>query len=150
MNSQLIILPKGGDRRDHACSVIRGLNVELPWKLVIAEYKPQRSDQQNRWLWSMYQQIIEVSGETMRGWTKDDLHEFFLGEWSGWETVEGFGRKRMKPMRRSSALNKQEFSDYAAFIQRYMAERGVYLSDPDEYLAAATVTQKVGLQEQVA
>jgi hypothetical protein len=54
-----------------------------------------------------------------------------LGECFGWETVEGFGRKRLKPLKRSAKLTTLEFSDFVAFIQRKAAEFGVYVPDPE-------------------
>jgi len=63
----------------------------------------------------------------MRGWTRDDLHEFFLIDHFGYEVHELFGKKRLKPMRRSSRLNKQEFTDFIAHIQQFMVRtRRVY------------------------
>ena len=62
----------------------------------------------------------------------NDLHEYFLGEHFGWQTLEGFGRKRVKPLRRSSPLSKTEFVDFVDFIQRTMAGHGVYIPDPEE------------------
>jgi len=59
-----------------------------------------------------------------------DLHTFFLGEHFGWEVVEGFGKKRHKPLRRSSKLTKQEFSDYLAFIEARCAEMGIHIPEP--------------------
>ncbi|MFY4731276.1 hypothetical protein, partial [Nitrospira sp. BLG_2] len=119
---------------------LEALPLDRAFEVVVRPHVRRRTEQQNRYLWKCYQMILDVGGEAMGGWTKDDLHEFFLGEWGGWQTIEAFGRKRMKPIRRSSSLNKHEFSTYVQFIQRYMAENGVYLPDPDEYLAEATVT----------
>jgi hypothetical protein len=55
-----------------------------------------------------------------------------LGEHFGWETLEGFGRKRMRPIRRSSKLSTMEFQDYVAFIQQKAAELGIVIPDPNE------------------
>ena len=88
----------------------------------------RRSDQQNRYLWGVVYKTIVAH---LDGWDADDVHEYFLGEHFGWEALEGLGRKRLRPVRRSSRLNKQEFSDYVAFIQRKMAERGVFIPDPE-------------------
>ncbi len=68
----------------------------------------------------------------MEGWSADDVHEFCLGEAFGWETLTGFGKKRLKPIRRSSSLSVTEFMDYVADVQRRMAERGIYIPDPNE------------------
>lgn len=102
------------------------------WSIAVEQVSNRRSEQQNKYLWAVcYPTILAEGGETLGGWTKDDLHEFFLGEWSGWNVLEGFGRKRMKPMRRSSRMNKQDFADYVAFIQRKAAEMGIFIPDPD-------------------
>lgn len=103
--------------------------------ITVAEHRGRRSDQQNRLLWSLYGDILERGGETMGGWTKDDLHELFLGLHFGWEVIEGFGQRRKKPMRRSSKLNTVEFTDFIEFILRYMAEQGVYMEMPGEIAA---------------
>src|SRR5690606_3719055 len=97
------------------------------WQFTCEPYRKRRSNQQNRYLWGVcYPALLEGGGEALRGWTADDLHEFFLGEWSGWETIEGFGRKRMKPLRRSSKLSTLEFAEYVDFIHRKAAEMGIY------------------------
>ena len=119
--------------REKAARFLAKLPPDKPWRLEVSEYKPRRSDAQNRFLWSTYQRIIDMGGEDMRGWTKDDLHEFFLQHTYGTEIIDGLnGMEHIKPMRRSSRLSKVEFVDFVATIQRFMAERGVYLPDPDE------------------
>ena len=91
-----------------------------------------RSQEQNRYLWGVcYATILEFGGETLGGWTNQDLHEYFLGEHFGWETLEGFSRKRIKPVHRSSTLTKMEFVDFVAFIQRKAAEMGIVIPDPE-------------------
>jgi hypothetical protein len=71
----------------------------------------------------------------LEGWDAEDVHEFCLGEWSGWEVMEGFGRKRLRPIKRSSKLSTVEFMDFVAHIQRTMAERGIDIPDPNEEFA---------------
>ena len=66
-----------------------------------------------------------------QGWRNEDVHEYFLGEHFGWETLDGLGRKRMKPLNRSSKLSKMEFVDYVAFIQQKAAEMGIVIPDPE-------------------
>lgn len=97
--------------------------------------KSKRSNDQNALLWSLYSDIIALGGEEMRGFTKDDLHEFFLIDYFGSETKELFGRKKLKPLRRSSRLTKMEFSDFVEHIVRFMAERGVALTLPGDIAA---------------
>lgn len=100
-----------------------------PLKVEVSEFKRTRSNEQNRYLWGVaYATVLQQ----LPGWDAEDVHEYFLGEWSGWETLEGFGRKRLRPIRRSSRLSTAEFSDFVGFIQRTMAERGVIIPDPGE------------------
>lgn len=104
---------------------------KIRYEISLKPYKPTRSGAQNRYLWGVVYPSILDSGQ-LEGWTKDDLHEFFLGEHFGWERLDGFGRPRLRPIRRSSRLNKMEFADYIAFIQQFAAERGIYVPDPDD------------------
>lgn len=115
--------------------VLKGLTLDKAWRISIGEHKPSRTLAQNRYLWGVIYPTILKSGN-LPGWDLADVHEYLLGEWSGWEVIEGFGRKRMKPIQRSSSLNKEQFSAYVDFIQRKMAELGVYIPDADKSLAA--------------
>ncbi len=68
---------------------------------------------------------MEAAGESLRGFTRDDLHDFFLGEIWGWETIEGFGRKRLRPLKRTSRMTKQEFTEYLYGIENKCIEMGI-------------------------
>ena len=99
-----------------------------PLAVTVELWKKPRTNQQNAYLWGVvYPAVIEGGGEALAGWTRDDLHDYFLGECFGWETLEGFGRKRLRPLRRSSTLNKQEFTDYLMFIEAKCAEMGIQI-----------------------
>ena len=101
-------------------------------KVSVEQYQRRRSDDQNRYLWGVvYATLRDATGQDA-----DDWHEYMLGEWAGWEECELFGRKRLKPKRRSSKLSTGEFADYIAFIQQRAAENGIYIPDPNERLAA--------------
>ena len=125
--------------RDRAIERVAGFLMRLPqdkaWRVSVTEQKRRRTSQQNRFLFGyVYPTILEQGGEALRGWTAADLHELFLLEHFGSETLEGFGRKRLKPLKRSAKLNTQEFSDFVAYIQRRAAELGIYVEDPDSSL----------------
>lgn len=113
--------------------VLGALAMDRAWRVEIHEHVALRTVSQNRLLWAIYQDILRQGGENMAGWTRDDLHEFFLMNHFGHETKILFGRRRLVPLKRSSRLNKQEFSDFVESILRFMAERGVYIRDPEEY-----------------
>lgn len=126
---QVLTLPKGERSLARVVAFLSALSKDKAWKLEVSEQKARRSDEQNRYLWGcVYKTILEH----LPGWDSNDVHEYFLGEFFGWETLEGLGRKRLKPIRRSSKLNKTEFADYVGFIQRTMAEKGVYIPEPWE------------------
>ena len=112
-------------------NMVSRLDPAQSWQITVEAFKPKRSDQQNAFLWGVvYPSILEGGGESLRGWTTTDLHEYFLIEAFGSEVIEGFGRKRHKPIRRSSKLTKQEFSDYLALIEAKCAELGIHIPEP--------------------
>ncbi len=132
---QTFTLPAGRKDSTRAAQCIQALPTDKGWSIEIREFKPRRSDQQNRYLWgSVYPQFLRGGGEALAGWSSEDLHEFLLGEHFGWELLEGFGRKRVKPVRRSGKLTKTEFGAFVDFIQRKAAGLGIYIDDPQEML----------------
>lgn len=86
---------------------------------------------QNSLLWAIYDQILRDCPET-NGFTRHDLHELFLIEHFGGESRRLFGRPCSIPKRRSSRLNKQEFSDFVESICAFMAQRGVTIQMPGD------------------
>ncbi len=134
------VIPKVGPSADSAVAwshanarvsrEIDALDDKKTWRVTIEEKKPGRSLSQNRMLWALYTDILRLGGETMAGWTKEDLHTFFLQDHFGSEVLDIFGKKRQVPLRRSSKLSKAEFVEFCDHIIRFMAERGVPLSDP--------------------
>jgi hypothetical protein len=130
---QTITLHAGRKNTGSVVPFLEGLPRDKAWRVTVEEFKPQRSQSQNRYLWGIvYPSFLTGGGEALAGWTGEDLHEFFLGEHFGWEMLLGMGRKRVKPLKRSAKLTKQEFSDYVAFIQHKGAAMGIYIPDPEE------------------
>jgi hypothetical protein len=130
MREQTVIIPKGGVLTK-VVSLLSALTKDTPLKVTIAEYKRTRSNDQNAYLWGVvYPSILSH----LPGWDADDLHEYFLGEHFGWQTLEGLGRKKLKPIKRSSKLSTTEFAEHVEFIQRAMAEKGIYVPDANEVI----------------
>ena len=102
---------------------------EMPYKVTI-QSKGTRSLEQNRYLWGCVYPTVIRDGQ-LEGWTNNDLHEFFLIDCFGSEVIEGFGRKRHRPLHRSHNLSKVEFVDYVEHIMQFCAERGIVIPDPD-------------------
>lgn len=125
---QVLTLPRSAVPRNLAPVVgtLSALPIDREWELTIKERKRRRSDQQNRYLWGVcYPTLLKQ----LPGWDAEDLHEYFLGEHFGWEVSELFGKKRMRPIRRSSKLSKMEFAEFVDFIQRKAADYGVVIPD---------------------
>lgn len=126
-----VILPKG--EREAALRrvalMVGALPADKSWRVEAREHRDTRSLEQNAYLWGViYPALIE--GAHLEGWTNDDLHEYLLGEHFGWERLDGLGRPRVRPIRRSARLSIQDFSDYIEFVQRFAAERGIVIPEP--------------------
>lgn len=104
-------------------------------KVEIEELQDQRTLEQNAYLWGVvYERILPF----LPGWDAKDLHEYFLEEHFGCETIEGFGKARTKPLKRSSKLSKKDFREHWQYIQRVCAmEYGIDIPDPNEKESAA-------------
>ena len=100
------------------------------WKLEVAQYAKRRSDQQNRYLWGGVYKAFQAA---LPGWDTEDIHDYLLGEHFGWERIEGMGRTKLKPIKRSSKLTKQEFAEYVDFCIRKGAEHGIYVAPPEDF-----------------
>lgn len=125
--------PLRGHDLDRAFQALVELPRDRMHRMTVEEVKGKRSLSQNAYMWGVcYPTILEKGGEALAGWTAQDLHDYFLGEYHGWEVIEGFGRKRMRPIKRSSKLSKFEFMQYVDFIQRKAAEMGIYIPSPNE------------------
>jgi hypothetical protein len=133
--SQTFIIPP--ENRERIADNLRAFVMQaLPGKRLrveVSEHRKRRSDDQNRYLWGVaYKTLRDATGQEAEDW-----HEYMLGEWAGWEEYELFGRKRLRPTRRSSKLSTVEFADYVAFVQQRAAENGIYIPDPNELRKAA-------------
>ena len=129
--TQTFVLHKDATRERVLGNLVRFVQ-SLPdskaWKVEIAQYARRRSDEQNRYLWGVVYPAFE---QALEGWDKEDIHEYLLGEHFGWQRIEGMGRAKVKPLKRSSKLTKAEFADYVDFCQRKGAEHGIYVPDPE-------------------
>ena len=110
-----------------------GLVFDKPLELTAEVKRSRRSLEQNNYLNGVcYKIFLEESGLSEQGWRRDDIHNYFLGEYFGWESLEAFGRKRLRPVHRSSTLKKDEFSGFIDYIHQKAAEYGVVIPDPEE------------------
>jgi hypothetical protein len=123
------VFPKGTTPDAMAIAVTRmvqGLAPDRVWAVEVSEWKKPRTNQQNAYLWGVvYPMVLEAGGEALAGWTRDDLHEYFLGEVWGWETLEGFGKKRLRPLKRTSRMTAAEFTEYLHGIENRLMDLGI-------------------------
>jgi hypothetical protein len=111
--------------------LVRDIDTSKAWQVTVEEFKKPRTNQQNAYLWGVvYPAILEAGGEMLRGWLADDLHEYFLGEVYGWETLEGMGRKRLRPLKRTSRMTRSEFMEYLEQVSQRCANLGIVIPEP--------------------
>jgi hypothetical protein len=106
------------------------------FQVTIGPIKKERTDPQNKALWGCaYETLRKATGND-----KDDLHEYFCGEYFGWAEYEVMGSKRRRPKRTTTkdadgkrdVITTLQLSDFYGFIQQRSAETvGVYIPDPD-------------------
>lgn len=131
---QTFILPKLMPRDKAICRIVDVLEdwpISEGCRVEIHEHKATRSEKQNNTLWLVYGWIIKLGGTTTEGYTKEELHDFFLLRHFGQEVHEVFGKKRLRPVRRSSRLSRTEFAEFVDSIYTFMASQGVVLPLPD-------------------
>lgn len=113
----------------NAIAFISALPESTDWRITIDRVRKTRTNDQNAALWGCaYKALHEATGND-----PEDLHTFFLGEWSGWDVIDVMGQQRRVPKRRSSKITTVEFSEFYEFIQRRAAECGYNVPSPNEY-----------------
>lgn len=134
------------DQRDAAkarvCAYIDRLPDTSLWKVQVSATRPQRSEAQLRYLNGVCYKLI---GDAI-GYERDEVSEFMCGTFFGWRDKKVPKKPsnptglESVPIRTTttdengarSVLNKQEFADYLAFVQRFAASKGIHIPDPDQ------------------
>lgn len=124
--------------------LVKAVN-ELPkgksWMVEVKAYRDDRSSKQCRYLNGVAYKLL---GEAT-GYDRDDISEYLCGQYFGWKDKRKPGKQVVQvPVRTTTTdengerhvLSTTEFSDYVAFVQRFAAEHGIHIPDPDEALAA--------------
>lgn len=124
---------KDGKDYNIAVKMIDALQPKYPVEVLVQTYKKKRTDQQNRYLWGVVLAII--AQET--GNDVNDLYEYFLGEFFGWQEHDVMGRKRLRPRERSSKQIKARFSEFLEFIISRAASLGIIVPPPNHDLPAS-------------
>lgn len=150
-NPRSILIPKEDAVRRQAraqriATFLSGLDVNKPWELIVRPFKRERSNPQNAY----ERGVACVMIAKAIGWDPDDVHDHLCGKYWGWKdkrvppsprNPEGI---ESKPIRTTTTnehgkrdvLNKQDYWDFVEFIQRFGAEHGVMIPDPDPEYAS--------------
>lgn len=123
------IFAKGTTSEQIANSVtqmVQQITSDRAWCIEVSEWKKPRSNQQLRYLFGVvYPMVLEAGGEALGGYTREDLHDFFLGEIYGWQELNALGRTQLKPLRRTSKMTRAEFTDFLYAIENKCIEMNI-------------------------
>jgi len=115
------------------------------WRITIEELKSERSLKQNRYLFGVAYALLSEA----TGYERDDIHTYLLGKHFGVRlkkvpkskyNLEGLIEVPVRTTTtdehgRRSVMGKMAFCEYVAFVQRFGAQAGVHIPDPDPELA---------------
>ena len=112
------------------------LNPHKHWQVIVEPYSEPRSNPQCRYLNGVAYKLL---GDAT-GYERDDISEYLCGVFFGWREKKLPGKRTAQvPVRTTTTdengkrkvLSKTDFADYVAFVQRFGAQHGVYIPDPD-------------------
>lgn len=128
-----IILPKGerADKVNRLCNFLSLLSTAKAWEVSVKEYHPTRSLNQNALLWRIYGQAIERGGNTLAGFTKEEIHEVMLESFAGFEKYTLLGIEKTRALQRSKDMDKMTFADFIAHVDRVLSEQGILVDMPE-------------------
>ena len=125
--------------REKAARFLAKLPPDKPWRLEVSEYKPRRSDQQNRALFGLaYKTLGAFMG--LRGAEEiSQLHESMCRMYFDEVERKILDKVVTRPKRTTttnedgerSVMSKTEFADFFAFVQQKAAGIGCFIDDPD-------------------
>lgn len=120
---------------------VRALDAAKAYRVTVEAATIPRTSQQNRYLWGVAYKLIADAV----GYEVDEVAEYLCGYMWGW-TEKRVPKKPSNPEGiesvpirttttdadgKRSVLNKHDFADYVAFVQRFGAKHGVHIPDPD-------------------
>lgn len=120
---------------------LAGLSMTKGWRIEVSEARSQRSIQQCRYLNGVAYKLL---GEAT-GYERDEISEYLCGAYWGWKEKRVPKKPSCPqgvesvPVRttttdengKRAVLGKLDFADYVAFVQRFAAQKGIHIPDPD-------------------
>ncbi len=116
-------------------TAITSLDLSTPWEVVIRPVKLKHSPKQLRTLWWAIGLLHKETGND-----KDDLHDYWCGEFFGWVRTEVMGRIKLKPARTfmhneegvKDPMHLDQAVEMFDLMQRRSAQTmGIVIPDPD-------------------
>jgi hypothetical protein len=132
-------LTKGQRDLTKLVAFLSALSAAKAWRVEITELRLTRSIQQCRYLNGVAYKALSNA----TGYERDDISEYLCGEYFGWRDKKVPGKRIVQvPVRTTttnergmrSVLSKVEFVDYVAFVQRFGAEHGIVIEDPEQMI----------------
>jgi hypothetical protein len=128
-------------RAQKVATFLSGLDPNRAWELIVRPFKRTRSTQQNRY----ERGVCCVLLSKAVGYEPDEIHEWLLGAYFGWKqkavpktpnNPRGIEDVPVRTTTRNElgkrdVLNREQYSDFIAFVQRFGAKHGVFIPDPD-------------------
>ena len=118
----MIILKQSDPRYDLRMSqaklLLRNLNPDIEWEMVIKRYRKKRGNPANRYHWGVIVKMI--CDDT--GNSAEDIHEYLLGEHVGWETYDVLGNLKKRPSRRSHDMDNETFENFNEWCRAWAAQ----------------------------
>lgn len=124
---------------NNAQQFLARLPVGKSWSIEVKPYSKARSCQQNRYVWGVCNAILSEA----LGFDPGDIHEYLCGTRWGWrqKSLPG-GRTLEIPVRttttdetgKRNVLSRADFGAYVDFVQRFAAEKGIFIPDPEPEL----------------
>lgn len=131
--------------RTRAIERVSGFLARLPldkaWRVTVAEQKRQRTQQQNAYLHGVAYKILSDA----TGYELAEIGEYLCGTYFGWKdkrvpktprNPEGVESVPIRTTTRNETgqrdvLKTTEFSDFVSFVQRFGADKGIFIPDPE-------------------
>jgi hypothetical protein len=127
---------------DQVRTFVAALALNTAYRINVEELKATRSSPQNRYLNGVAYKLL---GDAF-GYERDEISEAMCGHYWGWserkvpKTPHNLDGIKSMPIRTTTTdehgvrkvLSKMEFADYVAFVQRFAANHGVHIPDPND------------------
>lgn len=112
-------------RNDFVRNGVLAFIAKMPfdWEVICRPFVEKRSLEQNARLWMLHSKAASETGHSA-----EEMHEFALMRHFGTKEISVGGLTRLVPLKRSSARNRKEFTEFMESTEAwYIAELGVYL-----------------------